>query len=267
MRYQHLISIFLVSNFLWSGWNIPLASAQSKNPEPRTAALVLAREGARFYNQGNYQAALEKFIQAHELFPSPKLFFNLGQAYRGLSLHSKALESFEQFLKDVHDDSREYREQATSQVAELNTKVTRIAVACNRSGSTVSIDGVKRGTIPLPKPIYVDPGPHSLKLDWEHNERVIEFTAVAGQIMPFVLTFEESTPSIVETPILVKSEKMTSPLVSAPPTLPSPELPNHHIWYWVGGSAIAVATTVLLLIFVQRERYPTADLGSKPIGE
>jgi tetratricopeptide (TPR) repeat protein len=243
-------------------------AAAAEPDDARSAALTLAREGAQLYAAGDFQGALEKFEQAYGLFPSPKLFFNLGQAWRGLSKPAQALANFERFLAEAKDAPADYRDQAAVQIAELETRVTRVAVACNRSGSVVTIDGVRRGTIPLDRPIPVEPGAHRLTLAWKDETRAVEFTAVAGQVLPLTLTFEgvSALHKVSEAP--PKAERQISLPITPVPLATSRESAHRHTWYWVaGGVVVAAVATALILVYTTRDHYPSADLGTRTLGE
>jgi hypothetical protein len=263
MRYLiSSIVVLLVSGALGG---VPPASAQSQ--DARSTALALAQEGAQLYEKGDFQGALDKFKQAHQQFPSPKLFFNLAQAFRGLSRNPEALEAFERFLAEAKDASPDYREQAAVQVAELGAKLARVAVNCNQPGAVVTIDRSERGTIPLAKPVAVEPGAHQLALAWKGETKSVEFTAVAGQILPLVLTFEEKKLP----PELLVAAPKPEPQVLLPAEskqVPTATPSSHrHTWYWIaGGVVVAGAATALILVYGTRDHYPTADLGTRSIG-
>jgi formylglycine-generating enzyme required for sulfatase activity len=168
------------------------SSGPAHSQDNRAVARALAQEGAQLYEKGDFQAALEKFKQAHKQFASPKLYFNMGQALRGMSRFREALEAFER--AETKDASPEYHEQLATQIAELTAKVGRVTVGCNRHGAVVIIDGERRGAIPLERPAIILPGAHQLTLAWEGETKSVEFTAAAGQVQSLVLTFDEKKP-------------------------------------------------------------------------
>jgi hypothetical protein len=240
----------------------PVAPAVSVAP-----VVPLAQEGAQLYEKGDFQGALDKFKQAHQQFPSPKLFFNLAQAFRGLSRNPEALEAYERFLAEAKDASPEYREQAVAQVAELGAKLARVAVACNQPGAVVTIDRSERGTIPLQKPVAVEPGAHQLALAWRGESKSVEFTAVAGQVLSLVLTFEEK--KLPPEPVVAAPKPEAQVLLPAETKqVPSATPSSHrHTWYWIaGGVVVTAAATALILVYTTRDHYPTADLGTRAIG-
>lgn len=244
-----------------------VSPALAQNPDSRTAARALLQEGAQRYDQGDYEGALAKFKQAHQRFQSPKIFFNLGQALRGLSRNVEAIEAFERFLAEAKDASPAFQEQARSQVTELTGKLARIAVGCNRPRAVVTIDDAQKGTTPLEKPVFVEPGSHRLTIVWEGETKSVPFAAAAGQVVPLVIDFEERKPAPIP---------MAAPAKSEPQVLPSTETRQPNLdtrfsrratWYWIaGGALVAGAATCLILVYGNRQHYPTADLGRQQIG-
>jgi tetratricopeptide (TPR) repeat protein len=266
MRYLVSLAVF-IGVLMLSGALGSASPASAQSQDARSAAHALAQEGAQLYGKGDFQGALDRFKQAYQQFPSPKLFFNLGQAFRGLSRNPEALEAFERFLAEAKDASPNYRKQATAQVAELGAKLTRVAVACNRPGAVVTIDRNKQGTIPLEKPVAVEPGAHQLTLAWEGETKSVEFTAVAGQFLSLVLTFEEKKlppEAVVAAPKPEAQVLLPAETKQVPSATPSS---HRHTWYWIaGGVVVAAAAAALILVYGTRDHYPTADLGTQAIG-
>ena len=52
--------------------------------QAKARAQALLSEGTAAYGRGDYATALDKFTAAYRIFPSPKLWFNIGQANRDL---------------------------------------------------------------------------------------------------------------------------------------------------------------------------------------
>src|SRR2546429_264639 len=85
------------------------APARAQTSEARERARALLAEGAKLFDDGDYEGALGKFEAAHRLVPSPKLYFNIGQAQRSLARDVEALEAFETFVAEAHDAPAERR--------------------------------------------------------------------------------------------------------------------------------------------------------------
>src|SRR5579871_187474 len=77
--------------------------AHSPTAQDKAHAQALLNEGADLYDRGQLVEALGRFQSAYAAYPSPKLWFNIGQAERDLGRHVEAMEAFERFLADVKD--------------------------------------------------------------------------------------------------------------------------------------------------------------------
>jgi tetratricopeptide (TPR) repeat protein len=240
-------------------------SAQEENAH--AAARALAQEGAALFERSDFQAALDKFQQAYGKFPTPKLFLNIGQALRGLSRNVEALAAFERFLAEAKDARPEFIELASAQVAQLEAKVARLAVESNRKGAEVTVDGEKRGTVPLSAPMIVEPGVHKVTVAWEGESKAVDVTATAGQEVSQAIDFEDKPPP--PAPVVVAPKPEPLPPVPAPPPVPeAPPAARSHIWYWIaGGAVVAAVATTLVILYARSDEYPNADLGRRTIGD
>ena len=64
----------------------------------RHARRRLLSEGTTAYGRGDYATALDKFTAAYKIFPSPKLWFNIGQANRDLGRPVEAVDGVRSLL-------------------------------------------------------------------------------------------------------------------------------------------------------------------------
>jgi tetratricopeptide (TPR) repeat protein len=79
---------------------IVVAAAVTASPaEDRAAAEVHLHSGNDAFRDGNPRKAIAEYLQAYDLFPNPKLFYNLGQAYEAAGMRPEALESFRHVLR------------------------------------------------------------------------------------------------------------------------------------------------------------------------
>ena len=79
--------------------------------------------GTTLFRRGDYQGALRAFTAAQEAYPSPKIFFNLGQTYRKLDRVPEAVAAFETFLADAPDAAPARRRDAEQYLAELKPRL------------------------------------------------------------------------------------------------------------------------------------------------
>jgi len=163
--------------------------AEAQTATVRAEAKAKLERGAQLLREGEFAQALAQFKEAYDLVPSPKIFFNFGIAYAGLSRYSEALESFERFTDEAKGASPGNLADARQQIETLNGKVEKVQVSSDRDGAEVSIDGRSYGLTPLAHPIYVDPGSHQLIVQ-DHDRPLIEnFTAFAGKEGTLVMRF------------------------------------------------------------------------------
>lgn len=241
------------------------APVPAQDEAARTAARALAEEGAHLFEQDDFQGALDKFKQAFDRFPTPKLFLNMGQSLRSLSRNLEALEAFERFLAEAKDASPEFIDVAKARVAELKAKLSSISVECDRAGTVVTLDGQERGEIPLGKLLVVEPGLHKLSVTWEGETKSVEVEAIAGRDL--LLTFEFPVKKPLPEPIASKPEPQLLPSAERQEIPPEAPVARKHTWYWVaGGAVVAAMATTLIILYGRSDRYPEADLGTRKLG-
>jgi hypothetical protein len=154
MRILALVSLLVASG-------ARLASGQPAAEAARVEARRSLEEGARRFEEGDYAGALSRFEEAYRHFPSPRFFYNIGQAQRHLAREVEALESFERFLKEAPDAPATALEGAERGVAELRGRVGTLEVNATVAGAEVTVDGRSFGLTPR-APIRVAPGLHEM---------------------------------------------------------------------------------------------------------
>ena len=95
----------------------------ANDAQAKAHAQGLLSEGTAAYGRGDYATALDKFTAAYEIFPSPKLWFNIGQANRDLGRPVEAVAAFDRFLRNAGDAPPETLAEARRSAAELKTKL------------------------------------------------------------------------------------------------------------------------------------------------
>jgi hypothetical protein len=136
------------------------ASPEVASHENKATAQALLSEGSALYESGDYAGALEKFNQAYAVYPSPKLWFNIGQVSRDLDRPVQAMEAFEKFLALTPDASPETIADARSSVAELQTRLGQVRLECPADGAELSVDGRVVGYAPLTSAVWITAGRH-----------------------------------------------------------------------------------------------------------
>jgi len=150
------------------------ASLPSAAAEDKAKAKVLLQEGLSFNRQREHAQALEKFQAAYAAYPSPKLWFNIGQVQLTLDHPVEAIEAFEKFLALVPDAQPEDKKVAKSTVAQLGKKLGRLQIKCETTGAEVVINGKSVGRVPMQGPLWATPGSHQVTITHEGSATVTE---------------------------------------------------------------------------------------------
>ena len=166
------------------------AAAQAAEDANKTTSKNLIRQGNALLDKGKFQQALDKFEQAHQLFQSPKIFFNQAQALHGLGRNLDALLAFRRFLTEAKDGSPEVQAEAQQQIDDLTRKVGRIDVRSNRQGARALLDGKELGTTPFAESTLVEPGDHRLTLEWQGEQKSVSIAAAAGALATAEVIFD-----------------------------------------------------------------------------
>jgi len=168
----------------------PLARAQGQGDGARARARALLQQGGQLYEGGDYTGALEKFQAAYEIVPSPKLFFNMGQAYRGLARPVEGIEAFERFLAEAKDASPSLQAEARELIAALSRQVGELRISASVDGAAISVDGREAGTSPRDRPVRLAAGPHQVVLEkagWRTFAQRVQIAAGATVTVNAVL--------------------------------------------------------------------------------
>lgn len=192
------------------------APAPSPGPPaapPAEADLVRARAlfdaGAKSFDAGDYDSAIQAFQQAYKVVPRDNLVFSIAQAHRRQYIATSqpknlraAVDHYRRYLARVETGGK--RPDAVKALEELDgayralpagegadggsadasaSGKTRIWISSRTPGATFTIDG--GAGAPVGRSIEVAPGKHVVRFTAPgHIEREVEVTAVAGELVP-----------------------------------------------------------------------------------
>jgi hypothetical protein len=257
------------------------AASPSVGAQDKAKAKSLLSEGSAIYKKGDYAGALEKFEAAYAAYPSPKLWFNIGQVSRDLGRPVEALDAFEKFLALAPDASPDTLEDARSSVAELQKKLGQVRIECETAGAEIRADGKSVGRAPLAKPLWLTPGRHQVTGTAAGVAPAMEDVEIsAGSMKSAVIRLvpiqaavaaptSPSQPPAQEvplpTPLLTPTPTAASPaaldLTSKPESTPL-DRPNEARpfyktwWFWTGAVAVVAAGTVTAILIAGRSSSP-----------
>jgi hypothetical protein len=204
----------------------------------------MLKEGTQLYQQGAFADALNKFEQAHSVFQSPKLFFNIGQANRELGKPVDAVDAFEKFLSLAVDASPELLAEAKRSVQELSPKIGKLLIDCGGVDAEISVDGKMAGKAPLADVVRVTPGRHQV-------------TATSPTMIPVVQTVDVAAGTVQTVAIRPRGLAEAAPVAQVPLTpspsvdlqgarLPSPA-PSRGWWLGRKWTWVAAGSTVVFV--------------------
>jgi hypothetical protein len=140
---------------------VPALAGKKEEKQARKAF----KEGVAHFEAGRMEEAVESFRKAYNISPSWKLLYNIGQAEAAAKHHGAALEAFEQYLSEGGDDlPPARRDEVVDEIRRLREMVGLLEFDAP-DGSLIYVDGVERGTTPLPGRIRVSAGvDHEVKI-------------------------------------------------------------------------------------------------------
>jgi tetratricopeptide (TPR) repeat protein len=80
----------------------PAAAPEEELKEPidtEARAMTAFNDGQAAYDRGEYKAALDLFLEAQSLYPSPVFHYNIGRCYEALENYEQAITSYNAYLR------------------------------------------------------------------------------------------------------------------------------------------------------------------------
>ena len=232
----------------------PNSDGQSK-----ARAQALLREGTAAYGRGDYASALDKFTAAYQIFPSPKLWFNIGQANRDLGRPVEAVEAFDRFLTEADDAPSETLAEARRSAAELKSKLGQIQVTCMTDGAEITVDGKQVGSAPLGNMVWTTPGRHQVAAQQAGFAPAIEdVVAVAGEAVTVDLDLR---------PIDLRAANQPADAALVGGGAASEEKPLYRrAWFWVAVGVAVGAGAAVAVILANRDGGGSSNIPNTTLG-
>ncbi len=122
-------------------------------------------KGVDLYKKDNFVGALVEFKAAYEAEPNWKVHYNVGMTLYKLNRYVEAEVVLKEYLAEGGDDVPEAKGNEIKAILyEMLDYIGQIAITCEVTGAAVMVDGKPAGTTPLPSPVRVDVGEHTVKL-------------------------------------------------------------------------------------------------------
>ena len=222
------------------------AMAQSSIEEE---ARVQFDAGVELFEQGQFEQASIAFARAYELRPSFKILYLVGKCASAQRHFAKALDAYTRYLAEGSDKIEAARKkEVRGEIVDLKALVGTIAVEASVSGAAVYVDDEHKGDTPLPSPVLVDLGKHTIVVKRGSAEIHREAVTVAGgQQVVVKVQLDDRPPSAVAAAATAPApapapEAAEEPAVQpAPPSETSSEPHHRSRGLLIGGiAALAV---------------------------
>jgi hypothetical protein len=227
----------------------PTAHAQKSAKERAQELLV---EGVGLYEGGDRVGAVKKFEEAYGVFPSPKILYNLGRAYRDVGRNAQAHQSLSRFLREVQSVAQDRRTEVEEWLADLEKLVGLLVIATDVSAVTITVDGTVVGTTPLGGPIAVAPGVHTVAARRDGTEldsqQVAAYASTSTDVALEIKEPVAKVPSPAEAAgrVAINSRPGADPL---PPQRDDDEATPVYkkAWFWGVVVGVAAASTAAIV--------------------
>lgn len=159
--------------------------------DAKAHARALYERGARAYAEARYAQAVDLFLDADRVFPTPQLRFNIAKAYDRIGHPSGALSYYRDYLRRAAD-AADFQE-VTARVRELELVlsqrgVQQLTVLSDPENAVLFLDGKPVGLAPWTGETW--PGKHRIRLEsmgYTPTEDVIELDILHARDVSFKL--------------------------------------------------------------------------------
>jgi hypothetical protein len=216
------------------------------------AARERFKEGVSYFDQKQYEKARAAFLQAYALKKHPAVLLNLAQSELRSSHERDAAQHFAEYLREATDASPAERDAAQGGLTAAKASVAEITIATD-ADADVSVDGTLQGLAPLPGPIYLDPGSHSLQAKKGDRFVTQNVTAKAGEAREIKLKLApETAPAAPKAAAATAAPAAQNPPPAEPTEEPPP--PASHgrepFFHWLLTSPAGVISGGATLLLV-----------------
>lgn len=207
-------------------------------------ARTLYERGARAYAEARYAQAVDLFLEADRVFPTPLLRFNIAKSYDRVGHPSGALRYYRDYLSRAPDapDAREVSARVRELELLLSQRgVQQLNVISDPENALLVLDGRPVGVTPWSGETW--PGKHRLRLElsgYEATEDVVEVEALHAQDAKFKLA-SKAPPAPPK--LLTTSSANTEPAQVTPLT-----------WVMLGVGTAALGTALFIEMANQEQQ-------------
>lgn len=164
-------------------------------PEQKQSLAKLVDTGKAEYDVGNFEASLESFQRAYDIYRHPDILYRMGLCYERLGEDAAAVRHYRQFLEEVPDAPERPRIEKTIDIIESRISRSEIKISTDPEGAVVYIDDRANGVAGYtPTALPISPGNYRVIVAKDGYEDVEELVTVeSGQTLQLRYQLTEST--------------------------------------------------------------------------
>jgi hypothetical protein len=173
------------------------------------------QEGVVHYAEKRFAKARLAFIQAYALERQPAVLLKLAESELRSGHAADAAVHFATYLRENAQGGGAERRDAEKGLAAAKAKVGEVSLKTDVDGAEIFVDGQPEGSAPLPGPLYLEPGNHSIEARKDGKVATIPISARAGIVTTANLSFGQVAAAPAAAPATGAS--MESAASSSPP--------------------------------------------------
>jgi hypothetical protein len=218
LRLRHLLCLSLTCTASLSPTLAAAAPAARPSDDDATVAIARERfkEGVAFFDKKDFEKARLAFLQAYALKKHPAVLLNLAQSELRSGHEADAAKHFSAYVREATDASPSETQVATAGLTAAKVAIAEVEVNVDESGAEVSVDGSLEGLSPLPGPLYMAVGSHTVEARKGDKSTAVQVNASAGKQLRANLTLTPKAAPVVAAPLAATA-------APEPPAEPEPE--------------------------------------------
>jgi len=218
----------------------------------RVHAQQLLAQGNELFRADRFADALTAYREAHRLFPSPKLLFNIALCEQSLGHRAQAMLNLFAFVKQAPDADAPFRAEAERRMAALAAALAAVDISALPPNAKIVVDAQAMGLTPLDRPLWLEPGVHRISVD--RPGRPLWVTTLDGKAGALIAL---TMPPEVEAPPAPPGGDPGGP-GPAPPGEPPPEASFLRRTWWIWAAAGLVVAGAATLVVIKLRECPAS---------
>src|SRR5258706_7630693 len=154
-----------------------------------TMARERFKEGVSYFDKKEFDRARAAFLQAYALKKHPAVLLNLAQSELRSGHEVDAATHFAQYLREAKEATNAEKQAAEAELTAAKVVAVETSVSVDQTGAEIFVDGKSVGSSPLPRPLYLSSGDHSVEARKDGKTATGDVNSSAGKATTVELKF------------------------------------------------------------------------------